>query len=315
MLKASPESIGEAAEILRRGGIVAFPTETVYGLGANALNREAVARIYAIKQRPRTSPLIVHVNSVEMARGLSRDWPEAAQTLARAYWPGPLTLVVNKNDLVPDELTAGLGTVGLRMPAHPVALALIAAAGVPLAAPSANRFTELSPVRAGQVQESLGEGVELILDGGVAEVGIESTVVSVAGPELVLLRPGRIGRGEIEALVGRLREAEHTGQAGQAHAAPGMHARHYAPRKPLYVWRQGEEAPAPGRGLLLSRGGDLRGAESRSMPAAAAAYASRLYDELHEAGKAPGDWIAVEAPPLGEEWAAVWDRLRRATAR
>jgi L-threonylcarbamoyladenylate synthase len=312
VLKASPEAIGEAAEILRRGGIVAFPTETVYGLGANALDREAVAKIYAIKQRPRTSPLIVHVDSVEMARGLAQDWPEAAETLARAYWPGPLTLVVNKNDRVPEDLTAGLGTVGLRMPAHPVALALITEAGLPLAAPSANRFTELSPVRAGQVEESLGEGVELILDGGVAEVGIESTVVSVAGPQALLLRPGRIGQGEIEALVGPIGQPR---QTGEAHAAPGMHARHYAPRKPLYLWRPGEPAPAPGRGLLLSRGGALSGAESRGMPAEAAAYAARLYDELHEAGKGPGDWIAVEAPPEGEPWAGVWDRLRRAIVR
>lgn len=310
--QASAEAINEAGAILRGGGVVAFPTETVYGLGANALDREAVAKIYAVKQRPRTSPLIVHVNTVNMARELAAEWPEAAERLAERFWPGPLTLVVKKKDIVPEELTAGLGTVGLRMPAHPVALALIAAAGVPVAAPSANRFTELSPVRAGHVAESLGVGVDLILDGGVAEVGIESTVVSVVGERPVILRPGMIGRGDIEAVVGELGEM---GAVGKAHAAPGMHERHYAPRKPLFLWRRGEAAPAAGAGVLLSRGGKLAGAVVRPMPEGALDYAARLYDELHEAEGASVDWIAVEAPPEGEAWAGVWDRLRRAIVR
>src|SRR5438105_4505328 len=186
----SANEIEAAADALRRGRLVAFPTETVYGLGANALDPEAVARIYAVKGRPPTSPLIVHVASVEMAKSLIATWPEAADRMARRFWPGPLTLVLPKQPTIPSIVTAGLSTVGLRMPSHPMALALIKAAGVPLAAPSANRFTQLSPTTADHVRQSLGSDVDLILDGGPCEVGIESTVVSLAGPQPVLLRPG-----------------------------------------------------------------------------------------------------------------------------
>jgi L-threonylcarbamoyladenylate synthase len=167
--------IAHAAALIRAGKLVAFPTETVYGLGANALDAAAVERIFTAKGRPRTSPLIVHVDSVEMARGLASVWPDAAEALARRYWPGPLTLVVPKRAEIPDIVTAGLPTVGLRMPAHPLALELIRAAGVPIAGPSANRFTELSPTTAGHVPESLAD---YLLDGGPARVGIESTVLS-----------------------------------------------------------------------------------------------------------------------------------------
>src|SRR5579871_5472139 len=166
----SAQEIRHAAALLREGKLVAFPTETVYGLGANALDEAAVERIFAAKGRPRTSPLIVHVDSLDMARALASRWPDAAETLARRYWPGPLTLVVPKRAEIPDVVTAGLPTVGLRMPAHPLALQLIHAAGVPIAAPSANRFTELSPTTAGHVPESLAD---YILDGGPARVGIE----------------------------------------------------------------------------------------------------------------------------------------------
>ncbi|MBI1741245.1 MAG: threonylcarbamoyl-AMP synthase, partial [Candidatus Koribacter versatilis] len=183
-----------AARILRAGRLVAFPTETVYGLGANALDPDAVARIYAVKGRPPTSPLIVHVASIEMAQSLVTTWPDAAHRLAHRFWPGPLTLVLDKKPTIPAIVTAGLPTVGLRMPAHPIALALIRAAGVPLAAPSANRFTQLSPTTADHVRRSLGSDVDYILDGGPCHVGIESTVLSLAGPQPVLLRPGGISR-------------------------------------------------------------------------------------------------------------------------
>src|SRR3954447_3017482 len=193
-------AIEEAAEILRRGGLVAFPTETVYGLGANALDASAVARIFAAKGRPRSSPLIVHVDGIEMARGLAAEWPDAAEHLARRYWPGPLTIVLPKRDVIPDVVTAGLPTVGLRVPAHPIALELIRAAGVPIAAPSANRFTELSPTHAHHVPEALAD---YTLDGGPATVGIESTVVSLVGVP-TLLRPGVIPATEIEEITGPL---------------------------------------------------------------------------------------------------------------
>ncbi|MBI4873456.1 MAG: threonylcarbamoyl-AMP synthase, partial [Acidobacteria bacterium] len=196
--------IQRAAELIRAGRLVAFPTETVYGLGANALDAAAVEKIFAAKGRPSTSPLIVHVDSEEMARTLARQWPDAAHVLVRRFWPGPLTLVVPKRECVPDVVTAGLATVGLRAPSHPLALALIRAAGVPIAAPSANRFTGLSPTTAEHVRRGLGEAADLILDGGPTVVGIESTVLSLAGQRPLLLRPGMVSREAIEALIGPL---------------------------------------------------------------------------------------------------------------
>src|SRR3954468_17385478 len=216
-----PDLIARAATVLRAGGLVAFPTETVYGLGANALDAAAVTRIFAAKGRPRTSPLIVHVDSVEMARTLASLWSDVAEVLAQRYWPGPLTLVVPKRPEIPDIVTAGLPTVGLRMPAHPLALELIHAAGVPIAAPSANRFTELSPTSAAHVPETLAD---YVLDGGPARVGIESTVLSLVGTPR-LLRPGVIAVPEMEALIGSI--AFGADAARGPHESPGMHARHY----------------------------------------------------------------------------------------
>src|SRR5258705_9156100 len=184
-------SIKEAAERIRAGEVVAFPTETVYGLGANALDAAAVAKIYELKGRPASSPLIVHVASIEMARTLVSQWPPAAEELACRYWPGPLTLVLPKVPAIPDIVTAGLPTVGVRVPNHPLALALIREAGVPLAAPSANRFTGLSSTTAEHVRETFGDAVP-VLDGGPCQVGIESTVVSIASGKITLLRPGMI---------------------------------------------------------------------------------------------------------------------------
>jgi len=181
----STNSVETAARLIREGRLVAFPTETVYGLGANALDERAVERIYQAKKRPATSPLIVHVNSVAMARSLTTEWPAIAQELAQKYWPGPLTLVLPKAARVPDRVTAGLPTVGIRIPNHPLALALIEAAGVPIAAPSANVFTKLSPTQARHVDETLAD---YVLDGGPAQVGIESTVVSIVDDRPILLR-------------------------------------------------------------------------------------------------------------------------------
>jgi len=178
-----------AAALIRAGELVAFPTETVYGLGANALDPAAVAKIYAAKGRPSGSPLIVHVDSIAMARGLAREWPEKAERLARRFWPGPLTLVLPKQPHVPNVLTAGLDTVGIRVPANAIALALIQEACLPVAAPSANRFSELSPTTAQHVRDAMGDRVAIVLDGGRTTVGIESTVLSLAGPEAILLRP------------------------------------------------------------------------------------------------------------------------------
>jgi L-threonylcarbamoyladenylate synthase len=290
-------SVERAAALIRAGKLVAFPTETVYGLGANALDPEACTSIFARKGRPRTSPLIVHVDSIAMARRFAVEWPPAAEALAARYWPGPLSLVVPKSAAIPDIVTAGLPTVGLRVPAHPLALALIRAAGVPIAAPSANRFTELSPVSATHVAESLAD---FVLDGGPSQVGIESTVLSLAG-EPLLLRPGVIPLPEIEALIGPVRVAEHAPDG--AHASPGMHPRHYRPQTPLYLLHSGDSPPA-GNGTWLRIG--------REMPANARPYAAALYETLHRLDRAGFDWIAVELPPDTPEWAGVRDRLKRA---
>lgn len=290
-------TVARAAELIRQGKLVAFPTETVYGLGANALDAAAVERIFAAKGRPRTSPLIVHVASPEMARELVTEWPDSAEALARRYWPGPLTLVLPKQRCVPDIVTAGLPTVGLRMPAHPVALELIREAGVPIAAPSANRFTELSPTEAGHVPDELADA---ILEGGPARVGIESTVLSLAGPA-TLLRPGVIPLPELEALIGPVRVAE---TVEGAHPSPGMHQRHYRPSTPLYLLQPGDPLP-PGCGALLRIGIE--------MPADPRAYAAALYATLHRLDAEGYDWVAAERPPETPEWAGVLDRLRRAS--
>ena len=322
MPQTDPGEIDRAAQLLRAGRLVAFPTETVYGLGANALDAEAVARIYAVKRRPLTSPLIVHVASTEMAQALVADWPEAAERLARVFWPGPLTLVVKKlvvkkQSKIPDIVTAGLSTVAVRMPAHPIAQALIRAARVPLAAPSANRFTQLSPTTADHVRQSLGSEVDLILDGGPCQVGIESTVLSLVGTIPTLLRPGGISRPQLEAIIGPVASALEV-QAG-AHPSPGLHPRHYSPRTTLYLAPNGK-LPDQGQkqeerqGIYLQH----RHPPSRTnitihqMPESAADYAAALYDVLHRADAGDYNWIAVDLPPSTPEWEAIHDRLRRA---
>ena len=307
----SLDQIQAAAALIRRGRLVAFPTETVYGLGANALDAAAVARIYEAKGRPATSPLIVHVASAEMAREVAAEWPEAAGTLADRYWPGPLTLVLPKQPCVPDIVTAGLETVGIRVPAHPVALALIRLAGVPIAAPSANRFSGLSPTTAEHVRDSLGGAVDLILDGGQTDVGIESTVLSLAGPRPVLLRPGMVSGQEIEELVGPIEVAPTAGDG--PHASPGMHRKHYSPRTRLLLV-EGGAVPDRGAGAYAGLHGEPAGPVARlvRMPLDPASYAAVLYETLHRLDREGLDWIAVERPPEGHEWAAILDRLERA---
>jgi len=285
----------------------------VYGLGANALDPEAVARIYAVKRRPPSSPLIVHVASIEMAKSLVTKWPDTAEQLATRFWPGPLTLVLEKQPTIPSIVTAGLPTVGLRMPAHPIALALIKAAGVPLAAPSANRFTQLSPTTADHVRSRLGSDVDLILDGGPCQVGIESTVLSLAGPQPVLLRPGAISRPQLEAEIGPVAIATEVNES--AHPSPGMHPRHYSPRTRLILVENGK-VPEQGKGIYLQHNHPPNRSDITTikMPATAAAYAATLYETLHQADANNYDWIAVDPPPTISEWEAIHDRLRRASS-
>jgi L-threonylcarbamoyladenylate synthase len=252
-----------------------------------------------------------------MAQSLVANWPEIADRLARRFWPGPLTLVLEKQlekpPVVPAIVTAGLPTVGLRMPAHPIALALLRAAGVPLAAPSANRFTELSPTAADHVRLSLGSEIDYILDGGPCSVGIESTVLSLAGPRPVLLRPGGISRTELETIVGPVASAPE-GQAG-AHPSPGMHPRHYSPRTPLLLVKDGK-LPDQSQGIYLQHQHlpSRESVQTVQMPTAAPDYAAALYEILHQADVGNYNWIAVDLPPSGPEWEAVHDRLRRAAS-
>lgn len=297
-----------AAELIRAGRLVAFPTETVYGLGANALDAAAVQRIYEAKGRPPTSPLIVHVDTVEMARTVVAAWPPEADQLAHRFWPGPLTLVLPKQPHIPDCVTAGLPTVGVRIPAHRLALELIRAAGVPIAAPSANRYTELSPTTAEHVRAGLGDRVDLILDGGPTHVGIESTVLSlVAAP--TLLRPGMVSRAEIEALIGPIAIAGGAVEK-EAHPSPGMQERHYQPRTPLYIGRK-----PVGRSAYLWHSADLPAGLNVRMPAEPAAYAASLYDILHRLDREQLDFISVEPVPPAPEWDGIRDRLKRAAHR
>jgi len=292
----------KAAEIIRSGGLVVFPTETVYGLGANALDAAAVNKIFALKGRPVTSPLIVHVASIPQARELAEEWSEEADELAREYWPGPLTLVVPKKSLIPNEVTAGLSTVGLRMPRHPAALELLRAAGVPIAAPSANRFTQLSPTTAAHVREAFGDETPFLLDGGPCEVGLESTVVAVTKDGLEVLRPG----------MALLKDAVVIDQpTGAAHRSPGQHKKHYRPRTRVLLVKPGH-LPEQGRGAYLWLQQAVRASETIRMPEQPEAYAAQLYALLHDLDRRGLDWIAVELPPETREWAAIRDRLTRA---
>jgi L-threonylcarbamoyladenylate synthase len=323
----APEAIARAAAIIRAGGLVAMPTETVYGLAGNALDAASIARIYAAKGRPAQNPLIAHVASAAQAQTLAAEWPEMARALAARFWPGPLTLVLRRKAIVPTALTAGLDTFGVRVPDHPVALALIREAGVPLAAPSANRFTEVSPVTAAQVARGLGAAVDLILDAGHTRVGIESTVVDVSGGRAMLLRPGMITQQEIEAVVGPVSRQRGAARADEAQPSPGMAARHYAPRARVELVAaaalhhrvaaaRDEQARAGGTGRL---GCIVHGqtpphglAFARQLSGTPDGYAAALYDALHDADAAGCTLLFIEEVPDDSAWDAIRDRLTRA---
>lgn len=315
------EGLQRAGEVLRAGGLVAFPTETVYGLGAHALNGAAVEGIFRAKGRPSYNPLIVHVGDAAAARALATAWPEAAERLARAFWPGPLTLVLPKRPDVPDVVTAGLPSIALRVPAHPVALALLREAALPVAAPSANRSMQVSPTTAAHVARSLGDRVDLIVDGGATPLGIESTVLDLTGPEVVLLRPGTLTVPELEAVLGApLAFPAPAGAAEAPRRSPGMLDRHYAPRAPVRLLPAAEltsaarEHAARGErtGALLLGAPEAAIAHPVRMAGSAAGYASHLYAALHMLDELACDVILVERPPAAPEWAGINDRLRRA---
>ena len=310
----SPE-VQRAAGILKRGGLVAFPTETVYGLGADASSRAAVARLYAAKRRPADHPVIVHFADAESAFAWARDVPDGARKLAAKFWPGPLTMILKRSSLAGDFVTGGQDTIGLRVPAHPVAQALLGAFGGGIAAPSANRFGAVSPTTAAHVRADLGADVDFVLDGGPSEVGIESTIVDLSGGAPVLLRPGRISRPELEQVLG----APVSERRADSPRHSGGLERHYAPRTPARLVPPHELDREIARlkdkvAVLAFSRPDERVDYWLRLPREPQGYAQRLYAALRELDGAGCEAILIEAPPEGPEWAGVRDRLQRATA-
>lgn len=324
VLPPTPENLRLAAECLARGELVAFPTETVYGLGAHAFRPEALARIFEAKRRPFFDPLIVHVGSLAMAELVCARIDDRARLLMERFWPGPLTLVLPKADAVPDIAVSGLPTVAVRMPDHPVALGLIRACGFPVAAPSANPFGRLSPTAAAHVAAHFEEGLSLILDGGPCAVGVESTILSLAGVTPVILRAGGLSREDIEAAVGEVEISASPSGSGadpQRPLAPGQLASHYAPRTPLRLLR-GLNLPAPlpegPVGLLAFRGPAPAGfagpVEILSAGGDPREAAANLFACLHRLDGQGLALILAEAVPEEGLGLAIMDRLRKAAA-
>jgi L-threonylcarbamoyladenylate synthase len=304
VLPATLKNIALAAEALKNGKLVIMPTETVYGLAADATNKAAVKKIYSAKDRPSDNPLIIHIADISQISLVAREFPRSAQLLAERFWPGPLTLVLPKAEGVHDEVTGGLDTVAVRMPAHPVALSLIRKAGIPIAAPSANRFMKLSPTRPDHIDAVLAKKVEMVLDGGPSKIGVESTVVDCTNDTVRILRPGGVSRGEIEATLGA--------PLGQMppdplRRSPGMYQRHYAPKATLKLVDKLTEKMV---GLTFEA---PLNPKQIKMPKSAGAYSSVLYDTLHRLDRMKVTTIYVEGPPEGAEWEAIRDRLLKAS--
>ncbi|MGN6553333.1 MAG: L-threonylcarbamoyladenylate synthase [Verrucomicrobiota bacterium] len=319
------DAVQRAAELLRAGQVVALPTETVYGLAANALNPQAVAKIYEIKGRPAHNPIIVHVSDIAMAKRCAAEWNPKADQLAAAFWPGPLTVVLPRSLEIPDIVTAGGSTVGVRWPSHPFIQAVIRECGFPLAAPSANPSNGVSPTNAEHVRRQLGDKLPLIVDGGQAQVGIESTVLDLSVVPARVLRPGMIHDASLAAVLGdAFSGADHSSDSGVLRS-PGLLKKHYSPKAKLMIlnWRDDAELRAhvpAGKSHLThvvahSRIPSAEGLGRVSViPHDAEAFARAIYAELHQADEAGAELILVEAPPELPEWRAITDRLKRAAA-
>ncbi|QOV90770.1 L-threonylcarbamoyladenylate synthase [Humisphaera borealis] len=313
--------IDQAVQHLRAGRLVAFPTETVYGLGADATNADAVRAIFAAKGRPATNPLIVHVADIETAQKFTTGWSDAAQTLAAAWWPGPLTIVLPKHPSIVDEATAGLQTVGLRVPDHPVALELLKAFGGAVAAPSANRSNHLSPTTAEHVRDDLGDRVNLVLDGGPCKVGIESTVLDLTGEVPTILRPGGVSRRQLEFILGTVREPDLVAAPAASQTSPGQMERHYAPLTPAVRFETAQrglihpQTDAQSNGIVVLSPLKIfkKWGPIVAMPNDPTEYAQHLYAVLHELDGMRLRTIYIEVPPEKPEWIAIRDRIRRAT--
>lgn len=315
-MTVDPATIAHAVETLRAGGLVAFPTETVYGLGADARNPDAIRAIFRRKGRPEHNPLIAHVADIAAARALTTEWPPLAQTLAQRFWPGPLSLVLHKHPSIPDEVTAGAPTVAVRCPDHPIALALLRAFGGPLVAPSANPSGFVSPTTAAHVREAFPD--LLVLDGGPCRAGIESTVLSLVLHPPTILRSGAVTLEDLHPLIGEIRAG--AADALGALGSPGRLASHYAPRAPVrllspHAFRAHALAEGECALALSSDYAPTPGARIIPMPEDALAYAARLYAALRDADAANPRAIIVELPEHTDGlWAAIHDRLRRAAA-
>ena len=318
-------AVARAADLLRAGEAVALPTETVYGLAANALNPQAVERIFQIKGRPAHNPIIVHVASADMAKRCVTHWPPLAEKLARAFWPGPLTLVLPRAKDIPDVVTAGGPTVGVRWPSHPFIQAVIRACGFPLAAPSANPSNRVSPTSAEHVRKDLGHQIRLIVDGGQCQIGIESTVLDLSVSPPRLLRPGMIHEQALLAVTGSLaRSADH---GPEVLKSPGLLRKHYSPRARLVLasWRDQLDLEAQAAAFKVPRSSICVITHTRIpatagfgrvsvIPHDAEAFARAIYAELHQCDEAGAELIVVEALPDTHEWRPIADRLNKASA-
>jgi L-threonylcarbamoyladenylate synthase len=321
------KAVRSAAELLRAGEVVALPTETVYGLAANALNEKAVAKIFQVKGRPAHNPIIVHVASSPMAQTCVKQWTKLAKKFSKAFWPGPLTLVLPRAETIPDAVTAGGATVGIRWPSHPFMQAVIRECGFPLAAPSANLSNQISPTNAEHVRAQLGGKISLIVDGGQSQVGIESTVLDLTVSPPKILRPGMIHAESLAAVCGEVTSDEWQATGKDALRSPGMLRKHYSPKATLVVltWKDDKELKSQ---LVTHHASRITcfiiahtkipacfGAENVSViPHDAEAFARALYAELHRCDAAGAKLIVVEAPPQSPEWSGIADRLRRAAA-
>lgn len=317
---ATPTAIEHAAADLRRGAVIAFPTETVYGLGADASNAHAVRRVFMIKGRPADHPLILHIAAADQLSRWAAEVPPVAFALAERFWPGPLTLILPRAAHVPDEVTGGQDTVAVRVPAHPVALALLHAFGGALAAPSANPYGKTSPTCAGHVAAQLGARIDGLIDGGACDVGIESTILDLTGPTARILRQGMITAPMLADVLGYLPPLAQA----VAVRVPGTHHSHYAPNAAVALV-DAPFLPEAVQQWLRARGNahvlcwsdaatTFPGATVSRLPATAAGYAAQLYASLHRADREGAAAILVERPPSAPEWDAVHDRLRRASA-
>lgn len=322
-LNPAAEAIGQAVAVLRAGGLVALPTETVYGLAAQGLVASAIERIFAAKGRPGWNPLILHVADRSMAQNLVVDgWDARADALADAFWPGPLTLVLPRKPGVPASASAGLPTVAVRMPAHPVALAVIRALGQPVAAPSANRFTHISPTTADHVVRSLGAAVDLILDAGPCSVGVESTVVDLTCTPAIMLRAGGVTLADLQRVLPGTGVAPPPDAQQRAHASPGQALRHYAPAAQVLLVPHGDTGalqaacgrlPQPVGAVLFGLPSVQGLAHVHRLPVEVEAAQSVLYAALHALEDAGCQGMVLEAPPLGGAWSALLDRMTRAS--